>query len=321
MGAAMKCRIVADSAPQLAVGDRSGRRNHEKENRKFQVFARWRLSICRRVLHVWLFCTGLRGLWHLAEAVGRLEYLVSARRRLRVRRAIGLAAPWLNPTEVEESVRSWFRRSRCDRWFLLVGDRVSPAVLGKCTTIEGEHILRAALSQGRGVIALMSHHGAHDLLPLLLAGAQFRCAAVRVRDDSVARRYMLRRLRAVAPSLATFQSSLTTNSPRRILRWLAEGYIVGCAVDVIPPGLERLRAISLQDANGQPRQFLTGPVRLAQHGDVPLIQAFLISGKFYHFRLQVFEIPQPAEIEGIAHLYHDRIVEFERKHIDHLSRY
>lgn len=288
---------------------------------RFPRLSRFRLSVCRRFLLAILAIAGLAGLASLSTAVAAIEYLLCARRRRRVRCSIAHLTPGLDATATERAVRRWFLRYRSDRWLFLVSDRVPAAELRSRTVIEGAELLAEVIERGRGAVALLSHLGSHDLLPLLMAAHGYRCAGVRVREDCAARRYMRRRLQGAAPELAAFRATLTSRSPRQILRWLNEGFVVGCAVDVIPPGLERLRCIETRDAEGRARQFLSGPVRLARQSGAALIQAFLVSHPGFRYTLHVFPLDRDLDLTELAHHYYRRVFAFERTHADHASRF
>lgn len=305
------------------VAERSGARATAaaQSDGALGVAARLRIGFVRLLLCCVLEVGGLAALWRVAQFCGRMEYQFCHRRRRRVRRALQSQIANARELDIERCVRRWFRRMRCDRWFYLIADRVPRAELVARVAIVGEEHLRDAVGQGRGVMALLSHHGSHDLLPVLIGGRGYRCAGIRARENRAARAYMQPRLAESLPELAEFETGLTASFPRQVLRWLGQGAIVGCAVDVIPPGFGQLRSVTTTDVHGRSRPFLTGPLRIARQQGAAVVQALLVSEPQYRFRVIVEPIAPEATLEQAAAIYAARVCAWEDARPDHLSRF
>lgn len=101
-------------------------------------------------------------------------------------------------------------------------DEIMPLV-----EVEGLEHFEAAHRKGRGIIGVTGHLGNFELLAVAVVGLGYRCAAIARRMYEPRLDQMLVANRE-AHGLVNFP---TTASPRKLLRWLKDGNVLGVLID------------------------------------------------------------------------------------------
>lgn len=236
-----------------------------------------------------LLVLGLNGLYRFGQAFGTLEWLINYKRRRKFARA--MKRIWgRKPTAGERRfhTRRFFTRTRCDKLFYLVFDRIPRERALRLMTIPRRDLLDGALAKGNGVYIAMSHHGAQHVLGMFLALLGYKPAAVRDRNESGLRLYVQTRFDEKYPEFGRMRVLYSDSYPREIFRCLEEGYIVGSAMDVsrVRAGNQKTEEVTIF---GQRRPFLSGPVRVAMRCKTTVLQAFVISEPGFRYRMEIVE--------------------------------
>ncbi|TWT43771.1 lipid A biosynthesis lauroyl acyltransferase [Phycisphaerae bacterium RAS1] len=282
------------------------------------------LSISRRVLNWVRSRLGWSALWRLAVVAGTLEWLLKPAARRRVRRALRREVAGLPRAVLRRATLQHFRRTRGDKWFFLLMDRLTTEELERRVRLEGREHLEAALARGAGVYVVLSHFGFHDIGAAMLARAGFPCAGVRAKLNSAARRYMGSRLKRAAGAAAALEQLATSSFPREIYRWFKDNRVVGSAIDVPPAGDYRVDTLRIDGPAG-PHEYMVGPLRIALRCGAAIVQRSIESRPKFRFlvRLEPLDCSAPTEDAAVQELlaaYAERTASFGRRHPDHVSR-
>ena len=229
----------------------------------------------------------LPGLHWFGRVFGTFEWLINYKRRRRfataLRQVLGREA---TGAERRRWTREYFTRSRCDKLFYLVFDRVAREKAVTLLTIGNQELLDRALARGRGAYMAMSHHGALHVVSLLMALRGYKTAGVRDRREGAMRRYIQRRFDRRYPEFARMRVLYADSFPREIYRCLSEGYVLGSAMDV-----SRVRQPNQKTEEvtifGETRPFPSGPLRIAHRCRAPVLQAFVLPGNGFRYRLEI----------------------------------
>lgn len=301
-----------DAAP------RSGRRVGWYSRAKFET-VRW-------VLWLWVRMFSLRGLYLLAVQFGTLEYLINFKRRGRYRKELAEAFPeGLSDKRQQQIIRSYFQRTRADKLFYLIFDKIPKDKILRRIKFHGQEHLDEALARGKGVYVMLSHHGSHHVAGLLMALLGYRCAGIRDRNEGALRVYMQQRYAETFPEFRSIRLLYADSFPRDIFRCFQENRVVGSALDVNRFRGEALKTVPVQ-IFGRKREFLIGTLQIALRCNATIVQAFVVSRRNFYFRLichPPLHVPnreQPADIGQIMQAYADGIASHVREHPDHLSR-
>ncbi|MEK7731756.1 MAG: hypothetical protein AAB363_07850, partial [Planctomycetota bacterium] len=205
----------------------------------------------------------LPGLHWFGRVFGTFEWLINYKRRRRF--ATALRQVWggeASGAERRRWTREYFTRSRCDKLFYLMFDRIPRAKAMTLLSIGNQELLDRALSRGRGVYMAMSHHGALHVVSLLMALRGYKTAGVRDRREGAMRRYIQRRFDRRYPEFARMRILFADSYPREIYRCLSDGFVLGSAMDV-----SRVRQPNQKTEEvtvfGETRPFPSGPLRIA----------------------------------------------------------
>lgn len=299
-------------------------------NRQLGLLTVLKFEIVRRVVWLWARMFSLRGLYLLGRWFGTLEYLINFKRRNRYRRELRRVFPeGLDPQREARIIRSYFRRTRCDKLLYLVFDRLPKDKILRRIRFPGREGLDEALKRGNGVYVLLSHHGSHHVAGLLMALLGYKCAGVRDRNEGAMRQYIQKKYAETFPEFRAIRVLYADSFPREIFRCFKENRVVGTALDI-----GRVRGATLKTCPvrifGQTREFLTGTVQIAIRCRAPIVQGFVVSRRNFYFRLIVSEpIWDPDQTEDISEQeliptimqrYADGIAAHVREYPDHLSR-
>ena len=237
-----------------------------------------------------LLLLSVGGLYRFGRVFGTAEWLINYRRRRRfaaaLRQVLGREA---SGAERRRWTREHFMRSRCDKLFYLVFDRIPRGKAMTLLSITNPELLDQALSRGRGVYMAMSHHGALHVVSLLLALLGYKTAGVRDRQEGALRRYVQLRFDRRYPEFARMRVLYADSYPREIYRCLSEGYVLGSAMDVnrVRHPNQRTEAVTVF---GETRLFPSGPLRIAHRCRAPVLQAFVLPENGFRYRLEIVEM-------------------------------
>ncbi|MBN1490512.1 MAG: hypothetical protein JXA69_11400, partial [Phycisphaerae bacterium] len=108
-------------------------------------WARVKYATVRGFLWGWARCFSLTGLYLLGQCFGTCEYLLAARRRRRYhRRLIGIYGDELTPAFARRATHRFFMRTRCDKLFYLIFDKLPREKILKRIRFFGRDVLDEA---------------------------------------------------------------------------------------------------------------------------------------------------------------------------------
>lgn len=299
--------------------------------RRVSLFNRLKFEFVRGVLWTIARCFSLRGLYLFGVLFGTLEYFVNFKRRARYRSELRklFRDDRLTATREKSIIRSYFRRTRCDKLFYLIFDKLPKEKILHRVRFHGREILDAALARERGVFVMLSHVGSHHVAALLMSLLGYKCAGVRDRNEGPLRRFIQDKYLTTFPEYASMRMLYADSFPRDIFRCFHENRVVGAALDVGRFRGSTLRTVPVR-IFGETREFLTGTLQVALRCRATICPAFVVSRPNFYFRLIVLppiHIPaedQPVEnpelIAELMQKYADGIEQHVREHPDHLSR-
>ncbi|RMF84157.1 MAG: hypothetical protein D6744_03585 [Planctomycetota bacterium] len=289
-----------------------------------------KFEIVRGFLWLWARAFSLKGLYLFGRFFGTCEYLINFKRRARYRRELLRLFPdGISRRRQNVIIHSYFCRTRCDRLYYLIFDKLPKEKILNRIRFHGREHLDAALARGQGVYVLLSHTGSHHVAAVLMALLGYKCAGVRDRNEGALRVYMQQKYAETFPEFAAIRVLYADSFPREIFRCFRENRVVGTALDV-----GRVRGLNLKTCPvrifNETRHFLTGTVQIALRCRATIVQGFVVSRPNFYFRLVVKpplyvpgeKDPPPDEqiIPGIMQRYADGIAEHLRCHPDHISR-
>ena len=291
--------------------------------------ARLKFAIVRWYLLVWVRLFNLKGLYLLGRWFGTIEYLINFKRRARYWRELRRVFPdGLSKQRGRAIIWDYFRRTRCDKLYYLIFDRLPRDKIMRRIRFHGRQHLDEALARGQGVYVMLSHHGSHHVAGLLMALLGYRCAGVRDRNEGAIRMYVQKKYAETFPEYAAIRVLYADTFPREIYRCFRENRVVGSALDV-----SRVRGVTLKTCPvqifGETRDFLTGTLQIALRCRAAICQAFVVSRPNFYFRLIVLPpylvsdketTESPELIQRLMQQYADGIAAHVREYPDHLSR-
>ncbi len=293
-------------------------------------FVRCKFELVRGFLWLWARMFSLKGLYVFGRFFGVLEYLINFKRRERYRKALQSVFPeGLSRLRLNRIIRHYFCRTRCDKLFYLIFDRLRKDKILRRIRFHGREHLDEALARGNGVYVLLSHNGSHHVAGLLMALLGYRCAGIRDRNEGASRLYVQDMYAQTFPEIRSIRVLYADTFPRDIYRCFQENRVVGSALDV-----GRIRGQTLKTCPvrifGEQREFLTGTLQIALRCRATILQAFVVSRPGFYFRLIAqppLYVPgenagrdDPALVAELMQRYADGIEAHVRKHPDHLSR-
>lgn len=292
--------------------------------------ARLKFMLVRGFLWGWARCFSLKGLYLLGQVFGTCEWLVNFKRRRRfVERLTQTLGDYIDKLPCSMARVSWqhFTRTRCDKLFYLIFDKLPREKILNRIKFHERHVLDEALQRGKGAYVCMSHTGSHHVGILLMALLGYKAAGVRDRNEGALRRYVQERYEETFPEFRAIRMFFADTYPRDLYRCFQDGLILGSALDV-----SRDRGAHLRTATvtmfGKEREFLTGTMQIALRCGAPIIQGFVISRKNFYFHL-VPKGPlvdpdvtgdERTIIQQALQRYADHIAEHLLEYPDHFSR-
>lgn len=320
----------ADTMLENAPGQPRSPAAPRPTERRVSAYARAKFGLARWFLAAWATTFSLRGLYVFGTWFAFVEYLINFKRRARYRRELQRVFPeGLSPVRARKIVREYFARTRRDKLFYLIFDRLPREKIMRRIRFHGRGHLDAALERGNGVYVMLSHHGSHHVAALLMALLGYRCAGVRDRSEGALRVYIQEKYARTFPEYAAVRVLYADSFPRDIYRCFRENRVVGTALDV-----GRIRGQTLKTCPvrifGRRREFLTGTLQVALRCRATICQAFVVSRPNFYFRLIVnppLHVPagrdlaeSPELITRLMQMYADGIEAHVRAHPDHISR-
>lgn len=263
----------------------------------------------------------LRGLYRFGQWFGTVEWLINYKRRRRfaasLREVLGREP---SAGERRRATLDFFRRSRCDKLFYLIFDRIPRDVALDLLSIGNQQRLDEAVTRGRGVYIALSHHGPHHVAAMLMALRGYKVAGVRDRREGGLRRYIQDRCDRLHPEFRRMRVIFADGYPRDIYRCFSEGYLVGSAMDVsrVRHPNQKIEEVTMF---GEPRSFLTGPLRVAIRCRAPVLQAFIIPQADFRYRLEITASLVDPDVEaGEAETYAQAVRSYAENVEAHVRR-
>lgn len=288
---------MADSAQKSAddtqvelQNNREPDRQTPKDQGELSLWHRCSFHFARGFLLLLAKILTLNGLYQFGKAFGTLEWLINYKRRAKFSQGLkSLLGDRLNPAQRRVATRRHFTRTRCDKIFYLIFDRLPRETLNRLLTIENKEALDRALADYGGAYVAMSHHGPQHIAAVLYCLAGYKVALVRDRKEGKIRQFMQRIYEKTCPEMNKLKICYADDFPREQIRCLQSGYILGSALDI-----QRDRGGSQKTVDvryfGQNRPFMAGPIKLALRTGVPVLQGLLRSKTGFHYEV-IFTSP------------------------------
>lgn len=299
----------AQQSPPVAIAGESTRLNWWE----YATF-----TMAHAVSSALLLVLTLPGLHWFGRLLGTVEWLINYKRRRRfaaaLRQVLGREA---SGAERRRWTREYFVRSRCDKLFYLIFDRIPRAKAMSLLSIGNQELLDQALTRGRGVYMAMSHHGALHEVSMLMALRGYKTAGVRDRREGAIRRFIQERFDWRYPEFTRMRVLYADSFPREIYRCLSDGFVLGSAMDVsrVRQPNQKTEEITIF---GETRPFPSGPLRIAHRCRAPVLQAFVLPENGFRYRLEIVEMlidPDVSTEEDAA------VAEAMRAYASNVERY
>jgi lauroyl/myristoyl acyltransferase len=293
-------------------------------------WGRLKFEFIRGFLWTWTRCFSLKGLYLLGAAFGVCEWMLNYNRRRRFRQHLRTGfgkIGMLDKADARRACLQQFIRTRCDKLFYLIFDKLPKETILSRVRFVREPDLAQAAARGKGVYVCTSHIGSMHVVGLIMALKGYRVAGVRDPKEGAARRYIQQKYEETFPEFSTIRILYANMYPRDIYRCFQEGYIMGSSLDVGRQRAAQLRTITV-NLFDQPRDFAVGPVQIALRCGAPIYQTFLLSRKDFYFDLLLLgplaepesTSDSPETLKEVLQKYADNIAEFLAEHPDHISR-
>lgn len=284
---------AATESEKTAVSVASGRHSapddvQEHTELALTFWERFSYATLRLSMAALLAGLGVRGAYRFSRFFGFLEYLVNHKRRRRFREELAEVFPaGLRPSLARRHCREYFMHDRCNRTFYLLFEPLGRERILGLFTFENLELLQRALDHGAGIYVAMSHFGPYHIGAMYMTLLGYKTAGVRDRNEGGLRRYFQRRFDRKYPQFQRMKVFFSDASPRVIYQALKSGYLLGSAMDA-----RRMRRPNQKTHDvmflGEPRPFLTGPLRVAIRCRVPVIQTFVVPEADFRFRVRLF---------------------------------
>lgn len=319
------------AADQIAVEMSSTGPAGRAESARVSAWTRAKFVLVRGFLWAWARCFSLRGLYLFGQFFGLCEWLINYKRRRRFwahfERIFGCPAKALDSPNAKWACLRHFTRTRCDKLFYLIFDKLPKEKILHRVRFHGKEILDEALKRDKGAYVCMSHVGSHHVCVLLMSLMGYRVAGVRDRNEGALRRYVQQRYEETFPEVRGVRMLFADSFPRDVYRCFHDRFVLGSALDVGRDRGSHLRTATVT-MFGQQREFLTGPVQIALRCGAPILQGFVVSRKNFYFHLIVqgpladpsTEADEPAILQDVMQRYADNIAAHLMQYPDHISK-
>lgn len=286
-------------------------------------------GVVHGALSALLAVVGLRGLYRIGRAFGTLEWIINFKRRRRFGRALHEVLHPLSGRDRRRHTREHFMQTRCDKLFYLIFDRIPRDVAIASLTLDNGKALDDALALGRGAYVALCHHGPLHISGMLMTIRGYKVAGVRDRREGALRRYVQGLYDRKYPEFGRARILYADSFPREIFRCLQDGYALGSAMDI-----SRVRDPKQKSQEvmmfGKPQVFLTGPLRIALRCKSPILQAFILPGRDFQYRLSFVgdlldagesgSFDEEAAITRAIETYASRVESHIRSHPSQMTR-
>lgn len=303
-----------------------------ERERELSRWVRAKFALVRFFLWGWARLFSLKGLYLLGQTFGTLEWLINFKRRSRYRQALRRIYPeGISNQRAREITLSYFRRTRCDKLFYLIFDKLPREKILNRIRCQGREHFDEALRRGSGMYLMASHNGSHHVLGQLIALMGYQIAGIRDRNEGAARVYMQNKMFETFPQIAEcFRMYFADSFPRLIYRHFQNNMMIGSALDVSRTRNESLKTCPVQ-IFGESREFLTGTLQIALRCRAAIGQIFLVSRPNFYFRMIITPVfwpdtegtdnlDTPERVSELMQRYADGIEAHMREYPDHLSR-
>jgi lauroyl/myristoyl acyltransferase len=289
-----------------------------------------RLTFTTARAFLWGFATlfSLRGLYLFGQFFGTLEWLINYKRRHRfLRRLETMLGGALTARQRRAETRRFFMRTRCDKIFYLIFDKIPRERALARLHYSGTELIDQALERGQGCFVAMSHHGSYHVGAMLMALRGYKIVAVRDQNEGKMRRFMQelydRRYREFQRMRVLYADAY----PRDIYRCFQDNYLVGAALDIHHSRGDQKRT-AVVNILGQERNFLVGTLLIALRSGAGVVQGFVICERDFHYRLVILgplvENPtagaSPQQLQSVMQAYAENIEDYTRRYPSHVSR-
>jgi lauroyl/myristoyl acyltransferase len=308
-----------------------GQASEALEGPELGASTRLKYMLVRGFLWAWARCFSLKGLYLLGQAFGFCEWAINYKRRRRfheqLRKVFGPALDRGECSAVRGACLRHFTRTRCDKLFYLIFDKLPREKILRRIKFHGKEILDDAIARNKGVYCCLSHNGSHHVLLLLMALMGYKVAGVRDRNEAPLRRYVQERYEETFPEFRDIKMFFADTYPRALYRCFGEGFILGTALDVGRDRGAHLKTASVK-MFGEEKKFLIGSMQIALRCGALVMQGFVVSRKNFYFRLIAKEplvdpdnqADEPAVIQAAMQKYADNIAEHIARYPCHISK-
>jgi KDO2-lipid IV(A) lauroyltransferase len=164
----------------------------------------------------------------LGAAGGLLVWRLTPKDRYRISRHLGLVyGSALTETEKHNIGRSFFVNTGKNLVDAVRFRRHFCSEIRPLVTVDGLEHFDRAYKRGRGVIGITGHIGNFELLAAYIASLGYKTAVIgRELYDPRMDEYLIENRTAMG-----LTNIATTDSPRRMLKWLSDGGVVGVLID------------------------------------------------------------------------------------------
>ncbi len=267
----------------------------------------------------------LDGLYWFGKWFATLEWLINYKRRRRFGKTLKRILGDVSTSERRRHTRNHFIRTRCDKLFYLIFDRLSPEETSERFTIVNRPLIDDALARGGGVYVALSHLGAHHVAGQMMVSLGYRVAGVRDAREGAMRRFVQDKYAKRNKDRVRY--FFTDTFPREIYRCFEDNFVVGSAIDVSRVRGDHQKAIEATIWDTK-RPVLVGPMRIALRCGAPVLQGFIISRPGFRY---VFEVRgplvdgnvdgrTPAALEDAVATYARNVESFGQEYPCHVSR-
>jgi lauroyl/myristoyl acyltransferase len=292
------------------------------------LWQRFTFSVVRTFLWGVMVLFSLRGLYLLGQWFGTLEWLINYRHRRRFRRRLkAVSGGSLPAKERRRQARRFFRRTRCDKIFYLIFDRIPKDKAISRFHVARPELLEEAIGRGRGCFVATAHFGANHVAAMLLALRGYKVAGVRDPHEGGIRRYVQALFDRRYPEFGRVRIMSSEAYPRDIYRCFQDNYVLGASLDVQRVRDAHKRSVRVRLFE-QEREYPVGTVQIALRCGAGVLQGFIVSEPNFHYRFDLLGplVPSPAPPESPELLqqamqtYADNVERYLREYPDHLSR-
>ncbi len=313
-----------------AIADKPIEEKDQRNGAGLSLGARTKFMLVRGFLWGWARLFSLKGLYLFGRFFGLCEWLINYKRRRRFHERIrNLMGEYYDPQDPKHrwACLHHFTRTRCDKLFYLIFDKLPREKILKRIRFHNQHILDEALERNKGTYVSLSHYGSHHVLILLMALMGYKVAGVRDRNEGALRRYVQQKYDETFPEFREIRMFFADTYPRDLYRCFKDNYILGTALDV---GRHRGKHLKTAKVNlfGKEREFLTGTMQIALRCGAPVLQGFLISKKNFYFHVLVkgplidpdINSDESEVLQTAMQKYTDNIAEQFLEHPSHISK-